>query len=107
MNLDRGTLARLDRKLLAGLGQDEAYRTVRVRCPRQSGPRGVAATSLLASPWGVPWGCSAPSMSRSVRARRQQSFLGIDGGSEEERLAQRPTLSVYDARWLRIILTFS
>ena len=30
MDLDRGTLARLDRKLLAGLGQDETYRMVRV-----------------------------------------------------------------------------
>ena len=29
-NLDRGVLARLDRKLLAGLGQDETYRMVRV-----------------------------------------------------------------------------
>ena len=30
MDMDRGTLARIDRKLLAGLGDDEAYRTVRV-----------------------------------------------------------------------------
>ncbi len=30
MNLDRGTLARIDRKLLAGLGQDETFRMVRV-----------------------------------------------------------------------------
>jgi hypothetical protein len=30
MGLDRATLARLDRKLLAGLGQDETYRMVRV-----------------------------------------------------------------------------
>ncbi len=30
MDLDRGMLARLDRKLLAGLGQDETYRMVRV-----------------------------------------------------------------------------
>ena len=30
MELDRGSLARLDRKLLAGLGQDETYRMVRV-----------------------------------------------------------------------------
>jgi hypothetical protein len=30
MDLDRGVLARLDRKLLAGLGQDETYRMVRV-----------------------------------------------------------------------------
>lgn len=30
MDLDRGSLARLDRKLLAGLGQDETYRMVRV-----------------------------------------------------------------------------
>jgi hypothetical protein len=30
MGLDRGLLARIDRKLLAGLGGDEAYRTVRV-----------------------------------------------------------------------------
>ena len=30
MDLGRGSLARLDRKLLAGLGQDETYRMVRV-----------------------------------------------------------------------------
>ena len=30
MDMGRGTLARIDRKLLAGLGDDEAYRTVRV-----------------------------------------------------------------------------
>ena len=30
MDLNRGALARLDRKLLAGLGQDETYRMVRV-----------------------------------------------------------------------------
>lgn len=30
MDLDRGTLARIDRKLLAGLGQDEAFQMVRV-----------------------------------------------------------------------------
>lgn len=30
MNLDRGTLASLDRKLLAGLGQEKTYRMVRV-----------------------------------------------------------------------------
>jgi hypothetical protein len=30
MGMDRGLLARIDRKLLAGLGSDEAYRTVRV-----------------------------------------------------------------------------
>jgi hypothetical protein len=30
MDMDRGTLARIDRKLLAGLGDDEAYRTLRV-----------------------------------------------------------------------------
>ena len=30
MDLERGVLARIDRKLLAGLGQDETYRMVRV-----------------------------------------------------------------------------
>ncbi len=30
MALERGTLTRIDRKLFAGLGDDEAYRTVRV-----------------------------------------------------------------------------
>ena len=30
MDLERGALARLDRKLLAGLGQDETFRMVRV-----------------------------------------------------------------------------
>jgi len=30
MDMDRGILARIDRKLLAGLGDDEAFRTLRV-----------------------------------------------------------------------------
>ena len=30
MDMDKGMLARIDRKLLAGLGDDAAYRTVRV-----------------------------------------------------------------------------
>jgi len=30
MDMDRGTLARIDRKLLAGLGNDETFRTLRV-----------------------------------------------------------------------------
>jgi hypothetical protein len=30
MDLDKGTLARIDRKLLANLGDDEAFRTLRV-----------------------------------------------------------------------------
>jgi hypothetical protein len=30
MDLDKGTLARIDRKLLANLGDDESYRTLRV-----------------------------------------------------------------------------
>jgi len=30
MDLDRGTLARIDRRLLAGLHQDESFRMVRV-----------------------------------------------------------------------------
>ena len=30
MDLERGVLARIDRKLLAGFGQDETYRMVRV-----------------------------------------------------------------------------
>jgi hypothetical protein len=30
MDMDRGSLARIDRKLVASLGDDEAYRTVRV-----------------------------------------------------------------------------
>ncbi len=30
MDLDRGTLARIDRKLLVGLGDDETFRTLRV-----------------------------------------------------------------------------
>ncbi len=33
MDLDRGVLARIDRKLPAGLGQDEEYRMVRVPVP--------------------------------------------------------------------------
>ncbi len=37
MDLDRGALARIDRRLLASLGQDETYRMVRVRVPVTAG----------------------------------------------------------------------
>ena len=54
MDLDCGVLARLDRKLLAGLDQDATYRMVRVPVTSASGRRGSRTASRPASRWVEP-----------------------------------------------------
>ena len=83
MDMDRGTLARIDRRLLAGLGDDEAYRTLR-----------VPATGAKWSIWkrycdsvGVPMG-------RAVRMLIDRELISVFGdiaGDEEPVFAQRAT----------------
>ncbi len=48
MDLDRGTLARIYRKLLAGLGDGETFRTLRVRVSAPCGRRGGALEQSIA-----------------------------------------------------------
>jgi len=55
MGLDRGMLARIDRKLLAGLGQDEAFHMVR-----------VPATEAKWSTWKRYCGAAGISMGRAI-----------------------------------------
>lgn len=55
MDLDRGTLARIDRKVGSGLGHDETYRTVR-----------VSATEATWSTWKRYCDAAGISMGRAV-----------------------------------------
>ncbi len=68
MALDRGMLARIDRKLLAGLGDDEAYRTAR-----------VPATAAKWSTW-----------------KRYCDSLGISMGRAVTMLIDRELIRVFD-----------
>ena len=68
MDLDRGMLARIDRKLLAGLGDDEAYRMLR-----------VPATAAKWSTW-----------------KRCCDSLGISMGRAVTMLIDRELMSVFD-----------
>ncbi|MCL1601696.1 MAG: SEC-C metal-binding domain-containing protein [Actinomycetia bacterium] len=68
MDLDRGTLARIDRKLLAGLGDDEAFRTLR-----------VPATGAKWSTWKRYCDAAGISMGRAVTALIDRELLGVFG----------------------------
>lgn len=70
MDLDRGTLARLDRKLLAGLGQDETYRMVR-----------VPATAAKWSTWKRYCESVEISMGRAVATLIDHELSGLLGDS--------------------------
>jgi hypothetical protein len=81
MDMDRGTLARIDRKLLAGLGGDEAYRTVRV-------PAGAAKWST----WRRYCGSVGVSMGRAVALLIDRELIAVFGdvaGDEPPLFAQR------------------
>jgi len=70
MNLDSGVLARIDRKLLAGLGQHETYRMVRV--------------PVMASTWST-WKryCDSAgiSMGRAIAAMIDRELVSVFGDS--------------------------
>jgi hypothetical protein len=70
MDVDRGTLARIDRKLLAGLGNDEAFRTLR-----------VPATGAKWSTWKRYCGATGISMGRAVAALIDEELLSVFGES--------------------------
>jgi len=81
MSLDRGVLARIDRKLLAGLGQDESYRMIRVP---------VTAAKWLT--WKRYCDSAGISMGRAIVALIDQELRGVLGdhrGTEEPVFAQR------------------
>ena len=64
MDLDRGTLARIDRKLLASLGNDEAFRTLR-----------VPATTAKWSTWKRYCDAVGVSMGRAVAMLMDRELL--------------------------------
>jgi len=92
MGMDRATLARIDRKLLAGLGDDEAYRTLRV-------PAIPAKWSI----WKRYCDSVGISMGRAVTIlidRELVSVLGDVIGDEEPVFAQQATeqLAIREAK---------
>ena len=83
MDMDRGALARIDRKLLAGLGDDEALRTVRVH-----------ATAAKWSTWKRYCDSVGISMGRAVTVLIDRELLSAFGdvtGDELPVFAQRAT----------------
>ena len=70
MPLDRGTLANIDRKLLAGLGQDEAFQMVRVP---------VTAAKWLT--WKRYCDAAGVSMGRAIMALIERELVGVFGES--------------------------
>ena len=66
MDLDRGVLARLDRKLLAGLGQNETYRMVR-----------VPATAAKWSTWKRYCDSAGISMGRAIVALIDRELVSV------------------------------
>src|SRR5210317_1407403 len=81
MGMDRGTLARIDRRLLAGLGDDEVYRTLR-----------VPATGAKWLTWKRYCDSVGVSMGRAVTMLIDRELVGVFGGvtgDEEPVFAQR------------------
>jgi uncharacterized protein YecA (UPF0149 family) len=69
MELDRGTLARVDRKLLAGLEQEETYRMVR-----------VPVTEAKWSTWKRYCVSAGVSMGRAIVALIDRELVSVFGG---------------------------
>lgn len=107
MDLDRGVLARIDRKLLAGLGQHETYRMVRVPvtaskwstwkryCDSVGISMGRAFAAMidreLVTAFGDSAGDSSPVFAEQAEeelARRQEQVAGreLEATAVEERL---------------------
>ncbi len=81
MEMDRGALARIDRRLLAGLGDDEVYRTLR-----------VPATGGKWSTWKRYCDVVGVSMGRAVTMLIDRELVGVFGditGDESPVFAQR------------------
>ncbi len=83
MDLDRGTLARIDRKLLAGLGDDETFRTLR-----------MPATGPKWATWKRYCDAAGISMGRAVVVLIDRELLSVFGehaADESPVLAQQAT----------------
>ena len=86
MDLDRGALARIDRRILSGLDRDEAYRMV-----------GVPVAGAVWSTWRRYCDGAGISMGRAITALIEHELgtvVGQDDGSEfgaemERRVAAR------------------
>ena len=92
MALDRGILSRIDRKLLAGLGNDEAFRTLR-----------VPATGAKWSTWKRYCDAVGVSMGRAVVMLIDRELLSVFGdttSNEMPVLAQQATerLAIREAK---------
>ena len=70
MDLERGVLARIDRKLLAGLGQDEMYRMVR-----------VPVTASKWSTWKRYCDSAGISMGRAIATMIDRELVAVFNGS--------------------------
>ena len=70
MDLERGVLARIDRKLLAGLGQDETYRMVR-----------VPVTASKWSTWKRYCDSAGISMGRAIATMIDRELVDVFNGS--------------------------
>jgi hypothetical protein len=73
MDLERGALARIDRKLLAGLGQDETYRMVR-----------VPVTAAKWSTWKRYCDSAGISMGRAIVALIDRELISVFGVSSDD-----------------------
>lgn len=71
MGLDRGVLARVDRRLLAGLGQDESWRMVR-----------VPATPAMWSTWRRCCETAGVSMGRAIAILIGHELAGVVDDAE-------------------------
>jgi hypothetical protein len=92
MGMDRGLLARIDRKLLAGLGGDEVYRTVR-----------VPAAAAKWSTWRRYCESVGVSMGRAVTLLIDRELIAVFGdvaGDDPPVFAQRATeqLAIREAK---------
>jgi len=92
MDMDRGMLARIDRKLLAGLGDDEAYRTLR-----------VPATAAKWSTWKRYCDSLGISMGRAITMLIDRELISVFGeqtGDELPLFAQRASeeLAIREAK---------
>ena len=76
MDLDRGTLARIDRRLLARLDQDETFRMVR-----------VPVTEAQWSTWKRFCDAAGISMGRAIVALIEHELLSALGEGTDERVA--------------------
>jgi len=73
MDLDRGKLARIDRKLLAGLGQDETFQMVR-----------VPVTAAKWATWKRYCDTAGISMGRAVAALIDHELVGVFGEFDDD-----------------------